>query len=159
MARYNKIKDYTDEQIIDIIKNTTSLSAAAARIGVKKYIIDNKAKELGLYYVNQGLKGVSRKQFAKEHVGFKLEDILAGKHPQYSSSKLKKRLIDEGIFEDKCTKCECDAHAEGSKYSICELHHIDGDPHNHVLENLDMLCPNCHALTKNYKFRNKHHNK
>ena len=36
-----------------------------------------------------------------------------------------------------------------------EVHHIDGDELNSVLENLQVLCPNCHALTNNYKGKNQ----
>ncbi len=35
-----------------------------------------------------------------------------------------------------------------------EIHHIDGSRHNNSLENLKLLCPNCHALTDTYKGKN-----
>jgi len=36
-----------------------------------------------------------------------------------------------------------------------ELHHIDGVNTNHCIENLQMLCPNCHAFTDNYRGKGK----
>lgn len=36
-----------------------------------------------------------------------------------------------------------------------EIHHIDGDYENNKLENLQVLCPNCHSLTPNFKALNK----
>lgn len=36
-----------------------------------------------------------------------------------------------------------------------EVHHIDGNYKNNTDENLKLLCPNCHALTRNYKTKNK----
>ena len=36
-----------------------------------------------------------------------------------------------------------------------EVHHINWKSLDHRLENLQLLCPNCHALTDNYKFKNK----
>ena len=36
-----------------------------------------------------------------------------------------------------------------------ELHHKDGDPFNNELDNLSILCPNCHAFTDNYRSKNK----
>lgn len=36
-----------------------------------------------------------------------------------------------------------------------EIHHKDGDHLNNDLNNLVLLCPNCHALTENYKGRNQ----
>lgn len=35
-----------------------------------------------------------------------------------------------------------------------ELHHIDGDRFNNQLENLQILCPNCHSLTPNHSKKN-----
>lgn len=35
-----------------------------------------------------------------------------------------------------------------------EVHHIDGNNMNNVLENLQLLCPNCHAQTDNYRRKN-----
>ena len=35
----------------------------------------------------------------------------------------------------------------------CELDHINGDPTDHRLENLRLICPNCHSLTPTYRFR------
>lgn len=43
---------------------------------------------------------------------------------------------------------------QGQKVPL-EVHHIDGDELNSVLENLQVLCPNCHALTNNYKGKNQ----
>ena len=35
-----------------------------------------------------------------------------------------------------------------------ELHHKDGNRYNNQLDNLMLLCPNCHALTENYRAKN-----
>jgi DNA-directed RNA polymerase subunit RPC12/RpoP len=35
-----------------------------------------------------------------------------------------------------------------------EIHHIDGNYLNNTIENLQVLCPNCHSLTLNYKALN-----
>ncbi|MBK6998271.1 MAG: HNH endonuclease [Lewinellaceae bacterium] len=35
-----------------------------------------------------------------------------------------------------------------------ELHHKDGNRYNNAIENLLLLCPNCHALTDNYRAKN-----
>lgn len=52
-------------------------------------------------------------------------------------------------------KCEC-CHKETwlDRPIPLEVHHIDGDNLNNELSNLQLLCPNCHALTDNYRGKN-----
>ena len=88
---------------------------------------------------------------------YQLQDILDGKYPGYSTSHLNKRLLAEGIKEHKC---ECCGNSEwlGRKI-VLELHHIDGNRNNNSLDNLILLCPNCHSMTDNFKSKNiKHYN-
>ena len=94
----------------------------------------------------------------KKKVGrpaYPLKDILEGKYPQYGTYALKARLIDEGIFKDECSVCGWNKKLESTRFTPCELDHIDGDPHNHVRDNLRLLCPNCHSLTHTYRKRKR----
>ena len=69
-----------------------------------------------------------------------------------SSSHLRERLIREGVKEARCEKCGLDQWL-GLPISL-ELDHIDGNRGNNQLENLAILCPNCHAQTSTYRGRN-----
>ena len=71
----------------------------------------------------------------------------------YSSHKLKLRLIKEGCKEHKCEMCGV-TEWNGQPTPI-ELDHIDGNRYNNTIENLRILCPNCHAQTDTYRGRNK----
>lgn len=52
-------------------------------------------------------------------------------------------------------RCEnCGLEKWQDKQIPLEVHHIDGDELNSDLNNLQILCPNCHALTDNYKGKN-----
>ena len=84
---------------------------------------------------------------------YKLDDILAGKHPTYSSYKLLKRLLKQGRRRRVCERCERTTWA-GEPIPL-ELHHRDGNAQNHCCENLSLLCPNCHALAEHYRGKNK----
>lgn len=141
----------TDEEIILITQKSGTMALAAKRCGMAYTTFIRKAKKLGIYKPNQSGKGMKEDYIRKNTI--LLEDILAGKYPQYQTYKLKIRLIKEGIFEDKCQLCGWNKKLKGSEFTPCELDHIDGNPENHKLENLRILCPNCHSLTKPYKFR------
>ena len=77
---------------------------------------------------------------------YSIEDILVKNSPITNTTSLKKRLIRNGLKQYKCEIC-------GFTEKV-ELHHINGDSKDNRLENLQILCPNCHALTNNYKGKN-----
>lgn len=65
---------------------------------------------------------------------------------------LKDKLFKLGYKERRCEICGCDETWQG-KHLTLELHHIDGNHYNNSLENLQILCPNCHSQTDSYKKR------
>jgi hypothetical protein len=139
------IKKITKQQIKDATHSSKSM-AQAARILCIDYKTFRKYSQLyGLWIPNQSGKGTSKNIIGK----IPLSEILTGKHPSYKTSALKKRLIKAGIFEHKCYKCNT------YKWMLLpiplELHHKDGNNLNHILNNLEPLCPNCHAQTDNYR--------
>jgi len=80
-------------------------------------------------------------------------DILNGKHPQYGTCHLKNRLLLEGY---KTNTCEiCGISDWNGKALNMQLHHKDGNCRNHSLNNLEIICPNCHAQTDSFCGKNK----
>ena len=59
----------------------------------------------------------------------------------------------EEILENKCDICGINNW--NNIPIILHLDHIDGDCHNHKLENLRLLCPNCHSQTETWCGKNK----
>jgi hypothetical protein len=81
-----------------------------------------------------------------------LKNILVNPS-HYQSHKLRLRLIEEGYKTHCCENCN---NSEWLNLPIpLEIHHIDGNNTNNCIENLQILCPNCHALTDNYRGKNK----
>lgn len=70
----------------------------------------------------------------------------------YQSNKLRKRLLAEGLKERKCEKCGLTEW--NGKTAPLELDHINGIKTDNRIENLRILCPNCHAQTEHYRGRN-----
>lgn len=60
-----------------------------------------------------------------------------------------------GIRGNVCEVCKQSYINPYTKLSILQIHHIDGDASNNHPENLQVLCPNCHAMTENFGSRNK----
>lgn len=65
---------------------------------------------------------------------------------------LKGRLLDAGLKANRCERCGIEDW-QGKPLSM-HLHHINGDGGDNRLENLEMLCGNCHSQTENYGGRN-----
>ena len=69
-------------------------------------------------------------------------------------ASLKRLLLDAGVKREACERCGIDEW-RGRRLSIA-LHHINGEPGDKRLENIQLLCPNCHSQTENYGGRNRH---
>ena len=69
-----------------------------------------------------------------------------------SSRTLKNYLIKS--FGNKCMLCGWDKINPITGRVPIELEHVDGDSENNSLDNLKLLCPNCHSLTPTYKVLN-----
>lgn len=80
-----------------------------------------------------------------------IEDYLTNK-VKITSWKLRNRLLDEHIFEYKCSCCGLTTWLNNP--IPLELHHKDGNKDNNTLENLELRCPNCHYFTDTYKTKN-----
>ncbi len=98
-------------------------------------------------------KGWSKnKSIPKEPVRT-LEEILVSSS-NFSTYQLKKRLFKAGLKSQKCEECGWAKQSDDGRIPI-EIDHINGDHSDNRLENLRILCPNCHSLKPTHCGRNK----
>lgn len=151
-------RSWTVDQLRDAVVSSTSYRQVIAKIGlrptggnydqVKKYIKENNFitdhfKGRGW---NRGLKGIGRPKIP-------LEDILV-KGSSFQSYKLKRRLFNAGLKPKHCEECGWAEQTEDG-YLPLELDHINGDRHDNRIENLRVLCPNCHSLKPTHRSRKR----
>jgi len=146
--KYNCIMTYKEflEEKIKECKNKADFCRALDKnpTGGNYRIIDDIIKKYNLdashFTQSPWNKGHSYRQHQ-----YTLDEILTENSPHKNTYSLKKRLIKYGILEPKCAIC-------GTNDRL-ELHHINGNPSDNRLENLQILCINHHYDTHN--FRNK----
>lgn len=140
-----------ESRIKNAIKQTNNMTQAYKLLGLERKTFKKMAEELGLYKPNQGNKGGVKNIQQK----ILTEDILNNKK-EFQSHKLKLRLLKEGYFERKCYHCG-NTKWMGKEIPL-ELHHKNGKHNDNSLDNLTLLCPNCHALTNTYRSKNLNNN-
>lgn len=89
------------------------------------------------------------------------EKIIAWQNGEFDGMKGQSQLSDvirKYILDKAGYKCEICGWGEINPFSgtiPLEVHHKDGDYTNNAEDNLQVLCPNCHSLTENYRGANK----
>lgn len=147
----------TKEEYEQAVRNSHSIAGVCRQLGLKPAggnyrIIHQVIEQYHLDISHFTGKGWNVGLTFKPQKEKPLEKILV-KNSTFQSYKLKKRLLKEGLKEKKC-EC-CGLRIWQGKEIPLEIHHINGDNHDHRISNLQMLCPNCHALTDNYRGLNK----
>lgn len=153
----NKRK-WTDTQFIEAVKTSLSYAEVLRKIGLKTAgnnydTVKRKIKELNLDISHMTNKIWNKgNRFKTIKPAQPLIEILIENSTFVNTNHLKKRLLEEHIKEHKCENCEKCLWLN-QKIPL-ELHHINGNRYDNRIENLKLLCPNCHALTDNYRGKN-----
>jgi predicted nucleic acid-binding Zn ribbon protein len=156
--------EHIREDYVKAAQNSFSVAQMCRELGIKPIggnyqTIKNKIREYNIDISHfTGRAWNQGKRYRLINPPKPLEEILK-ENTSYQSVKLKKRLLESGLKE---LKCECCNNTEwlGEPINL-ELHHINGNHSDNRLENLQLLCPNCHSYTDTYrgKNRNKYENK
>lgn len=148
------------EEFTEIINTSNTMSEVLRRFNLESkgnnhLTVKERAKKEGI-----SLDGLRERyiQFQRENAikrsnKTSLELILV-ENRIYNGSKLRKRLVEASYIEDKCSNCGIDAIWDGKPLSL-QLDHINGIHSDNRLENLRLLCPNCHSQTENFSGKSK----
>lgn len=152
-------RSWTDNEFIEAVKSSLSYAQVIRKLQLKvagsNYdTVKRKIEELSLDTSHMTGHGWNKgEKFTPLKKSMPLSEILVKHSPFVNANHLKERLLKEGIKE---RKCECCGNTEWMGKPIAlELHHINAVKDDQRLENLVLLCPNCHALTDNYRGKNK----
>jgi len=137
-----KYRNYTDQDIIRIAAEVTSMAQLLKKLGLKatggNYANIRKAlQRLNLNCEHWTGQGWSKDQQLKDWSGYSKIEAL-------KPHLIKKR-------GHQCERCELKTW-QGKPITL-EVDHVNGDRTDNREENLKLYCPNCHALTPTWRGR------
>lgn len=88
-------------------------------------------------------------KYTTYHAPYELKDILVENSPYTNNPKLKQRLLDNNLLTYECAICHNPGTWQNKPLTL-QLDHINGNHKDNRLENLRLLCPNCHTQTDTY---------
>lgn len=154
MSKYKFYQSTLD----DIVKSCKSIADICRKLNIRPTggnykTIKSKIKMWNLdisHFTGQAWnQGERFRKFKKEYT---LEEILIENSPYCSSYHLKIKLFKNNLKTNCCERCKL---VSWNELPIpTELNHINGINTDNRLENLEILCPNCHAQTSNYRRKN-----
>ncbi len=144
---------YTEENLREAVAKSKSITEVCRLFGVRgggsisniKNHINKFGLDMSHFTGSNWNKGKPKKH------PIPIDDYLSNKR-KITSYQLKLRLLSNGVLDRKCSSCG-GSEWLGQPIPI-ELDHINGNKHDNSLENLRLLCPNCHAQTPTYKIKN-----
>ena len=150
-------RTWSDEQLVDAVPRCTSVRAVLQRLGLNATGANYKTIQATItrlrldtsHFLGQGhLKGKSHNWSPR----LPLDVVLVTNSTYTSIASLKRRLLASGLLHRRCSECGL-TDWRGAALALV-LDHINGDPRDHRLENLRMLCPNCNSQTPTFAGRN-----
>ena len=135
-------------EIEEAQRNTNSNKAAARWLNTGYLRYRKYAKLYGIFDQHMNSSGIGiDKGWSKQPTSIPLQEILAGKHPNYSRAKLKNRLLARKKLNNECYLCKFNEARITDKQVPLMLNFKDNNTHNYTLDNLELLCYNCMFLT------------
>lgn len=152
-----KETNYTLEEFAEAVKASGSISQVLIKLNLKPSGANYKGFYDKISQLNLSIDHFTGQAFNKGRIfgtsrkHRTIEEILV-KGSKVTTSAFKERLIKAKILEYKCKICD-NSEWNGKELTL-HLDHINGENTDNRLENLRLLCPNCHSQTDTYAGRN-----
>ena len=153
-----RTRSWTDADLREAVAVSQSIAGVIRHMNLKVggsvyVVIKERIAALRLDTSHFNGKAWSRGRSVTCWAGRPLDEILVEDSDYHTTSSLRKRLLKEGLKEARCEGC---GGTEWMGQPIpLQLDHINGDRRDNRLENLRLLCPNCHSQTETWCGKNR----
>ena len=158
--RRHRTRKWTDTQLIEAAKIAVTINQLGTLLGLKSEsavhrTIPKHLKRLGIDCSRFIGRANSGNRLKGRWNKYTLEQILVENSPYATTGTagLKKRLLGEKILENRCYECSMGPQWNDKKL-VLQIDHINGNRNDNRIENLRILCPNCHSQTSTYSGKN-----
>jgi hypothetical protein len=145
------VDKYSKENIIKLVNSSKTYVDVIRKIGLTENAGNYKTIKKYISKYNIDISHFDPYHYQKNdstNTKKPLSEILT-RNSTYKSDKLKGRLFSEGVKSEVCEECGIGNEWNNRKL-VLQIDHIDGNPTNNELENLRILCPNCHSQTETF---------
>lgn len=149
-----KLKKYTIEELREAVAESYSIRASLKKLGLAPQGGNYRTFHRAVEYYDIDTSHFTGKAWSsgKKLGPNKPIEYYLTNQGSISSYHLKNRLLNEGLLEYICVICN-NTEWMGEPIPL-QLDHINGQHYDNSLENIRLLCPNCHALTSTFRGRN-----
>ena len=155
------VMHFPKDEVLYVLNEATNYGDACIKLGLAtrkgtktrpmhnlRRIADHHGIDIDMYLVSHGrycyTPTMTLERMAREVL---LENVVVHR------ANLKAWLYYYELKEKKCEECGC-TDVWNYKSITLELHHMNGVSNDNRLENLQILCPNCHSQTDTHRSRN-----
>lgn len=156
-----KFRSWSDDDLVAAVKDSYSVRSVIIKLGLVpaggNYVqVQATIKHMKLdtsHFTGKGWNKGWESDYKREDRLRSLGEVLV-KGSTVQSYGLKKRLFHAGIKQPKCELCGWSEMSLDGRIPV-ELDHINGNRNDNRIENLRILCPNCHSLQPTHRGKNK----
>jgi sugar diacid utilization regulator len=142
------------KDFVQVVKSSRSMREAAQKLSIPLTSFKRMAIEKGVYKTNQGWSrgiGIIARRTTKERF---IREVLKENGLEWRNSAIKAKLLEFDMVKDACSICN-QANIWNGKPLVLQLDHINGKSRDNRLENIRLVCPNCHSQTDTFGSKNR----